>query len=449
MDFGVARLEGSVATAAGQFFGSPSYMAPEQIAGGEITSRADLFAFAVVAYEALTGHRPFQGDSITAVMYRVVHEAAPGPCSRTPGLPAHFDDVFRRALAKSPRRRFATAGDFLAALKGERLEDLLAPLVAEVPPRVPGVDERVSSAETLDIPKAPTSARGHAWRRHRPWVAVFLVAIFGWVVAWQVRAQSVIARDASLKVETDPVGADVWVDGRKAARAPALFEKLRRGPHRLRVAQDGYAAAELTLQVVDGMGEVPLRFSLTPVTAPLDVRTDEGVTVTVDGNVVGVTPLPPVRVSPGLHRVRLERPGYVPQVHGRQAHAGEPLVLEARLVPAAPDAKLAEPEPPTPPPASSEPVDLGEVMTPPRLVSGEAARYPEAARRLQIEGSVLVDVVVEPDGTVGRVNVLESAGSILDLAVITAVRSWRFEPARVEGQAVRVRWQFRQTFRPK
>jgi serine/threonine-protein kinase len=88
MDFGVARLEGSVATAAGQFFGSPSYMAPEQIAGGELTSRADLFSFAVVAYEALTGRRPFQGDSITSVMYRVVHEPAPAPRSLSPGLPA-------------------------------------------------------------------------------------------------------------------------------------------------------------------------------------------------------------------------------------------------------------------------------------------------------------------------------------------------------------------------
>jgi TonB family protein len=82
-------------------------------------------------------------------------------------------------------------------------------------------------------------------------------------------------------------------------------------------------------------------------------------------------------------------------------------------------------------------------------VSGDAARYPEAAARLRLEGSVLVDVVVEPTGTVGAVRVLESAGSILDTAVADAVKAWTFEPARVEGKPVRVRWQFRHTFRPK
>jgi protein TonB len=92
---------------------------------------------------------------------------------------------------------------------------------------------------------------------------------------------------------------------------------------------------------------------------------------------------------------------------------------------------------------------MGEVLTPPRKLSGEVAQYPDSARKLQLEGSVLVDVVVEPDGTVGAVRVLESAGSILDQAVSDAVRTWRFEPARVEGQPVRVRWQFRQTFRPR
>jgi hypothetical protein len=67
-------------------------------------------------------------------------------------------------------------------------------------------------------------------------------------------------------VETDPRGADVWLDGRRAAPAPVLFQTLRRGTHRLRVSQDGYAPAELTLQVDDHMGIVPLRFSLTAIT---------------------------------------------------------------------------------------------------------------------------------------------------------------------------------------
>ncbi len=452
MDFGVARLESSVATAAGQFFGSPSYMAPEQIAGGALTPRADLFSFAVVAYETLTGHRPFQGENITNVMYRVVHEPAAAPRSWLDELPPHVDDVFRRALAKAPQQRFPTAGAFLAALRGEDMESLLAPLLADVPARAAGADDGVSWAETHDIPRAGTPARGSEWRRHLPWAAASAIALLA-VVGFKIATRPTdLARDSSLHVEADPLGADVWLDGRRAARAPVLFETLRRGTHRLRVSQDGYAAAELTLRVDDAMGVVPLRFSLTPLTAPLQVRTADGVTVLVDGQVVGTTPMPQVRVSPGMHQVRLERAGFVPQVHAGQARTGEPLVLEAQLVPAPADGARAGPVAPTPtasPSTEPEPVDMGEVLTPPRLVAGEAARYPDAARRLQLEGSVLVDVVVEPNGTVGAVRVLESAGLLLDQAVSDAVRSWRFEPARVEGQPVRVRWRFRQTFRPK
>jgi TonB family protein len=450
MDFGVARLETSVATAAGQFFGSPSYMAPEQISQGELTARADLFSFAVVAYETLTGQRPFQGASITNVMYRVVHEPSPPPRELSPDLPPHFDHVFARALAKEPGLRFPTATAFLSALRGEDMDSLLAPLLADVPARAPGDDDRIASAETHDLPGAPTVKRPRAWL---PWAALFVVsalAAAGWKVATR---PTEMAQNASLQVEADPRGADVWLDGRRAAPAPVLFERLRRGTHRIRVSQDGYAPAELSFHVDDHMGVVPLRFSLTALTAPLEVRTEPGVTVSMDGQVLGTTPIPEVRVSPGLHQLLLEREGYLPQVHARQARAGEPLVLEAQLAPVPTE---QAPAPSTRPPVTlaaappePEPVNMGEVLTPPRRVSGDVARYPDEARRLQMEGSVLVDVVVEPNGSVGAVRVLESAGSILDHAVSEAVRTWRFEPARVEGQPVRVRWQFRQTFRPR
>jgi eukaryotic-like serine/threonine-protein kinase len=454
MDFGVARLETSAATAAGQFFGSPSYMAPEQISQGELTARADLFAFAVVTYETLTGQRPFQGASITNVMYRVVHEPAPPPRTLGTDLPEHFDHVFERALAKDPGQRFPTASAFLSALRGEDMDSLLAPLLADVPPRAPGDDARIASAETHDLPGLLKARRPAAWRRHLPWAALFAVSAVG-LAGWKMATRAGdMAQDSSLQVEADPLGAEVWLDGRRAAGAPVLFQTLRRGTHQLRVTQEGYAPAELRFQVDDHMGMVPLRFSLTPMTAPLDVRTEPGVTVSVDGQVLGVTPMPEVRVSPGMHQVLLERPGFLPQVHARQARAGEPLVLEAQLAPAPPEASATVPARPpatlaaaaTPEP---EPVNMGEVITPPRRVTGEVARYPDEARRLQMEGSVLVDVVVEPTGSVGAVRVLESAGSILDHAVSEAVRTWRFEPARVEGQPVRVRWQFRQTFRPR
>ena len=111
MDFGVAKIEASVMTTAGQILGSPSYMSPEQIAGENVTGRSDLYSLAVVAYEMLTGQPPFQGKTITQVIYRVMHEAPPPPRQWNAALPARYDDVFARALAKNPAARFRTAGE--------------------------------------------------------------------------------------------------------------------------------------------------------------------------------------------------------------------------------------------------------------------------------------------------------------------------------------------------
>jgi protein TonB len=84
----------------------------------------------------------------------------------------------------------------------------------------------------------------------------------------------------------------------------------------------------------------------------------------------------------------------------------------------------------------------------PRRTFGEPAGYPEAARRLRLAGSVKVEITVGSDGTAEDVRVLESAGAILDDAVVEAVRGWRFEPATKQGVRVRVRWPYRQTFKP-
>jgi len=139
MDFGVAKIEASVMTTAGQVLGSPSYMAPEQIAGENVTSRADVYSLAVVAYEMLTGQAPFQGSTITQVIYRVMHEAPPPPRRWNATLPERYDDIFARALAKDPAARFATAGELVGALDIKELEFALSDPSATPPtPRPPG-----------------------------------------------------------------------------------------------------------------------------------------------------------------------------------------------------------------------------------------------------------------------------------------------------------------------
>ncbi len=125
LDFGIAHLASSVMTNTGQVLGSPSYMAPEQVAGLEVTSRTDVYALGVIAYEMVTGQRPFQGGNVTTVIYRIMNQPAAPPHSLNAALPSRYDDVFEQALAKDPAKRFPNAAALVAALDLKEFEEAL------------------------------------------------------------------------------------------------------------------------------------------------------------------------------------------------------------------------------------------------------------------------------------------------------------------------------------
>ncbi|MCI0659350.1 MAG: serine/threonine protein kinase [Acidobacteria bacterium] len=115
-DFGVARLSTSDLTSTGASLGSPAYMSPEQIRGGALDARSDLFSLATLLYEALCGKRPFTGDDIASLTYSIAHET-PIPISRRArDLPVGLDEFFEVALAKNPESRFPDGASFRQAL---------------------------------------------------------------------------------------------------------------------------------------------------------------------------------------------------------------------------------------------------------------------------------------------------------------------------------------------
>jgi tRNA A-37 threonylcarbamoyl transferase component Bud32 len=118
VDFGIARLMDDTLgmTAPGTVLGTAGYLAPEQASGRETTAASDRYALAVVAYELLTGVRPFERTSETAEAAAHIHEPVPPASERGAGLPSAVDAVFAKALAKSPVHRYPTAGAFVDAL---------------------------------------------------------------------------------------------------------------------------------------------------------------------------------------------------------------------------------------------------------------------------------------------------------------------------------------------
>ncbi len=120
LDFGVSKVLGSEGTLTGEgIVGTPQYMAPEQASGGQVTHLADVYALGAIAYRCLTGRSPFKGKDLAELVYQVVH-APPMRPSLLGRVPQAIEDVLAIALAKDPRRRFASAMAFAQAFVAAR-----------------------------------------------------------------------------------------------------------------------------------------------------------------------------------------------------------------------------------------------------------------------------------------------------------------------------------------
>ncbi len=123
MDFGIAKQHNQsdsavTVTATGALMGTPEYMSPEQLRGGDVDFRSDLYSLAIVVYELFTGALPLRGETPVATIVRQLQEA---PGLDAPGLPPALRPVLERALCKSPADRYATATEMRQALEEARL----------------------------------------------------------------------------------------------------------------------------------------------------------------------------------------------------------------------------------------------------------------------------------------------------------------------------------------
>jgi len=119
-DFGIAKLlDAQGVTSTGQVLGSPAHMAPEQIEGGDVDARSDVFGLGVLLYESMVGRLPFDGKNPAQVLRRVLDGAFTPADKSRPSVGAQFSAVVGRALAHEQRGRFASARDLAEALRVE------------------------------------------------------------------------------------------------------------------------------------------------------------------------------------------------------------------------------------------------------------------------------------------------------------------------------------------
>jgi serine/threonine-protein kinase len=163
-DFGIAKITASEQfTMTGSIVGTPHYMSPEQVQGLAVDGRSDQFSLAVIAFELLTGEKPYTGEHLTTVVYKIVAEDPVSPHRLNPTLSGPIDAVVRKALSKKPENRYRTCREFVEALEkacaatkgwqtmprggsanAPTLADAVKPAVSLPPPRRPARREPVT-----------------------------------------------------------------------------------------------------------------------------------------------------------------------------------------------------------------------------------------------------------------------------------------------------------------
>jgi serine/threonine protein kinase len=295
MDFGLAKSPATQMTHDGALMGTPSYMAPEQVRGDALDGRADLFSLAVVLYEMLIGEKPFGGDSVSSVLYRIVHEAPKDPALRLDRVPAPLAAFLQTALSKNPGDRFPDGKAFAEALQQSGRASTPIPRMKPAPgaslpdpePHAPKPSSARPARPAHRPPPAPTPPR----RSLVPYVVLAALAVAGIataVIFVQRRGGVAAPPLVEARVRTEPPGIAIRFDG--ATLTGNVVKFAAAGPFGVLTAAQGCREAKHRLDAADAGSEIVL--VLDPQRAPVPVDAGRaGAAVTVNGSPAGATPV--------------------------------------------------------------------------------------------------------------------------------------------------------------
>jgi hypothetical protein len=326
MDFGVAkRLGEGTVTATGNIVGTPEYMSPEQAQGRKLDYRSDIYALGIVLYEMFTGAVPFRGETPISTILKHINDPPPLDGPPAVGIPPDLKPVLRRCLAKDPAERYASARETAEALRDARSPSRRQMPVPTGALRAPTLPSAPTLAETRSTAAVAKPTRPVVLQ---PWLlAVAVVAIGGGLIVMKMAtAPSAPAVPLSTQAAITPTTlaaitptalapppTAVAVASAIPPSAPPIT--LAASPVRPKPSPSPRLAVTAppptTLPPAPSPAPTPRAVEAVPeLPGLLQVAVRPWGEVSVDGKIVGTTPIDRITLGAGVHVVRVKNPAY-------------------------------------------------------------------------------------------------------------------------------------------
>jgi serine/threonine-protein kinase len=376
MDFGIAKAGGSM-TSTGQVLGTPNYMSPEQVKGRPLDGRSDLFSLGVILYEMLTGEKPFSGQNVTTIIYKIVNENPIAPRELDVTIHPGLSNVVTKALAKSPDDRYQSGAELAHDLDDYKRLGVTQQVTAQLTPVAPaspqektvvlpmrlvsGSTVRVAAAADRSPAKSPVPFRqpaAEAASSKKSGLVAMLLTILvlgiaaGGYAFYRTRVkmhqlEAEIKQDETIdpKLQTQPpnpapspavtpAATASPASGAAPASTPASGDAQVAPDTTVKLPADGKTADDKSpvKPKKQGPKTVPVLLSeLTFTSQP------GGAKVEVDGqsDVNWVTPFKASQLIPGAHNVVFSKDGYLPQTRSVESLPGKSVPVSAVLAQAA------------------------------------------------------------------------------------------------------------------
>src|SRR5947209_10968610 len=321
MDFGIAKAGGGM-TNTGQVLGTPNYMSPEQVKGKPLDGRSDLFSFGVMLYEMVTGEKPFVGQNVTTIIYKIVHENPIPPRDLDVTIHPGLSAIVTKALAKSPDERYQSGAELAHDLENYKsanpnLNPTMAMSAAQsentqVLASGNGAGAAPARAKTSVMDRPPTTSvyspkrgflevaiitvlmiaatiGGIGYYRYRAWVKVQQQA--------ERELQQARKLEAAFREQRAAASTALATEAASQPATPPVVEPPKKEEEKPHVRK----AVSSPIRTFGNQGE--LRFVSQP----------DGAKVEVDGwtEPTWITPFKASNLSAGKHTISLAKPGYM------------------------------------------------------------------------------------------------------------------------------------------